>query len=593
MKLEPIKMRIKLPDGQEIIGIENYQEYVKEKGEVGPLVVIYAPGMGESTLLTFRNIKTEDTLNTLQTGPHYQFIVSLIKNKQYKNSDKPAIEFLQPLLSQNRLLKDNIIDMLMPEGAFTQKFLKLKENILHHLVKDFSVTEMQELIQVLIECGASYQHLLASPHSASMFVYYTAYFGRENLNKPILNSTLTITIVTVGSEKVLQKLQLAINAGVDVNATHQSYGTFLHVLTANEKSLAVLECMKVLTENETKKKCKFDYTIRDSEGKTLLLLAVKTNQTTIIQKLQEYHHQGKDVGVDIADNAGRTPLLLAAALGNKVAVQALLDMGANVTCVDKQGRGLNWYATAPKEEVIKILSSIHIEPNRDKYAPHNWLYFNDSLASTLVCDKSPDPEGRVLISRQEPHWKLIQDVLKAADSDLKAHINKKLNPLKNNEAITVIDYCMREQKSIPPLIYPHIKDQLLREACALGDLEQVKKLVRDGANVNGQDRLLRTPLHYAVMRQDLITPILKNSNSPRAIEQCMQEHVAVFKFLLEQNADLTIANKNGNNVRTIIERDNKDMEKTTALDKKIAQQLLHLLAAPNLADRFQHVAIID
>ncbi|MGL5742983.1 MAG: ankyrin repeat domain-containing protein [Legionella sp.] len=81
-----------------------------------------------------------------------------------------------------------------------------------------------------------------------------------------------------------------------------------------------------------------DYTRRDKQGKTPLMLAVGLEKDIIVHQLLDmYKEKGLDVGINQPDNKGRTPAMVAAALGNKEALSALINAGANLSLLDGEG----------------------------------------------------------------------------------------------------------------------------------------------------------------------------------------------------------------------------------------------------------------
>jgi hypothetical protein len=86
-----------------------------------------------------------------------------------------------------------------------------------------------------------------------------------------------------------------------------------------------------------------------------------------------------------------TPLLIASMTGNKDAVTALLDLGADVNKPDREGlTALSWATLANRVEVVRLLLSRKADPDRvDSYGMTALLYaasvdYGDSTVLNLL-----------------------------------------------------------------------------------------------------------------------------------------------------------------------------------------------------------------
>ncbi len=101
-----------------------------------------------------------------------------------------------------------------------------------------------------------------------------------------------------------------------------------------------------------------------------------------------------------------------------------------------------------------------------------------------------------------------------------------------------------------------IKEKLLCHACAFGKLDQVEELIlREKVNIDCCDELGRNPLHYSVMRTELVEDLIKSQKQNLIADECTRNHSKVFEFLLENGGDITKENCNNNTPQKILIRD--------------------------------------
>lgn len=292
------------------------------------------------------------------------------------------------------------------------------------------------------------------------------------------------------------------NMGLRADLGTNALGTFLHHILANE--LEEPSYLKQIMLPFLSKPSMFNFAYQDGEGKTALLIAVKTrrahNVKALLEWLQEYRHI--DLGVNTPDHNGCTPILLAFALGMANVVPGLIHAGARLDIKDKKGRGVYEYSRMNALEVTEILKSIHIEPSRAANAPHNWVY---------NCDGAPicyfDEQGEkhtVLLSKARKDKFVIQQLLSSeyVTTDVTGENNIKIREqyrdLENEDLLSV---CLKDQEACQVILQQ--KEQALRDACALGNIETTQKLLTEGVNPNSTDLQGRTAFHYTVMREEL------------------------------------------------------------------------------------------
>jgi ankyrin repeat protein len=215
------------------------------------------------------------------------------------------------------------------------------------------------------------------------------------------------------SHSPLKFLRPLWSLGGDPNQQHPIIGNLLHQLLLDfEAKLALIIIDELLTNSAIPK---FDFAARNANGDTLLLLAIKTRQITILKKLFAiYDLQAINIGLNIKDNEGRTPMMLAAALGFVQAVVFLQRAKADVSLVDNANHSLSFYMHASSDLIRSILASVNIEWQRDRAAQSNWLNFNDKFGRPVTNNLSRDPHKRVLLSLEPSYNTVLSAAFKEA-----------------------------------------------------------------------------------------------------------------------------------------------------------------------------------
>lgn len=419
----------------------------------------------------------------------------------------------------------------------------------------------------------SYLAIFLLPSSFLKFCLENQIFKLE-VNVQHMGFTPLFNLLT--SIKDMDKAVFLIKNGADINYRHPSNGTFLHSELANEAPASALR--QLISIVQTASNNAFNFALKDAGGKTPLLIAVKTCNKDALSLLLEQHNSSRNIGLNEPDNEGRTPLLIAAALGQYDMVRMLLVAGANPNHLDNAGRDLNWYLKAPRDFVADLLKSIHIEPERHIGAPCNYV-MNSQKEYILYAKNSDDTYERLVISNKKEHFDRIKTAIAELENLLKAsptHAEAKqtLSLLRDQtkclfnhiQTQSILDVCMTEQKKAQEEV-KKFKEQKLRIACALGQLDKVKTLIAEGVNPPA-DELQRTLLHWAVMRSDLVKHFLPQGYSEADLSNCMQGHADVVAYLLAyKHVDLNAKNKNGNTATQLVER---DMVSQNPLDKATA-----------------------
>lgn len=307
-----------------------------------------------------------------------------------------------------------------------------------NVLPDWDTPELlnnRELFASLVEDGAEYRHYVQGGYHVVGLRHLDRYlhlFGEQATSSTYegLNLISEYLIGNQGKDPFL-KVAAVLRAGADINAcTDSRFGnTVLHYLTALEDETFVCELIDIVEQLQNKEHIQgIDYARRDKFDKTVLLMAVGLGLERIVSKLLTLKKdKQKDIGIDMPDEKGRTPAMLAAALGRKDILQHLVDHGANLSINDGEGRGVFWYASAPEVVVRDIFQSLSVNPNRGACCDVNsYLCSSGNGVPWLLIDKE-GKEHMLLLSADEEHFeKLVLAVYLAPSDESRTFMLKQL-----------------------------------------------------------------------------------------------------------------------------------------------------------------------
>lgn len=524
---------------------------------VGTIVAWQKPGAQQTDL---------DKLNfAIQNHKNYQ---SLVKEYIWIIQTSPFVKWsLIPLL-----LGAKIESLpLMPNH--------IKNNI--KLNKDF--------FHFLVQQGAIYKPYLAGAYgipSLEVFNSLLHLFGIEaNIPEKGTLNLMQLILTSHLDDTSFNKMKTLVTAGANINERvgDEFQNTILHYLIALEHNTPVV--LDLIEFMEKISACNFDYTLQDKFGKTPLLLAVGLNDKPIVEKLLSLTKKKKNIGLNIPDIEGRTPCMIAAALGHLDILKLLIQAGANCYTKDNQGRDLLQYANCSIEEVRTILVSFSIHPGRIASANHSYLYSSTREAYPVVLvEKQTGKEHLLLLSREEPYFGFLKIALNLSlnnqDPGL-AHdyFKKQTSTFINKSVESILQAKVRNQ--IPTRQY--IKEVLFRFACAFGDMETVQHIGNE-ANFNfiSCDHFTRTAMHFSVMSKAILEDLIQSAGYFRNATDCLKDHPKVFKYLMEKNTEfLDIKNIKNNTPRSILQRDTNNEDKDTQEQAKIMFNLMEEYLSSN------------
>jgi len=284
----------------------NIDTNIQNKQKKTALEDLVYDGMGYADIIVLLlEHKLDPTLKNKDGQTIYEVLTNLILHKQghlllkdenlLKLYDPDALYFnvVQLLLSYEKLKDDEkfILDFFDSEG--NPLFFKPL------MYDDFALFSLYTRYPINIHQTNKQQHNI-------FFAYVLRIFE---------NNKVTASIC----KNFQNNISSLISRKLDKDFKDTLGWTILHKVLATECNLKLF---KILTDV-----VKFDYTITDNLGRTVIHNAVWRDNSEVIKIINTIAHGS----IDIEDNYGITPIYYAALLGNQSLVSQFFDLGATVT----------------------------------------------------------------------------------------------------------------------------------------------------------------------------------------------------------------------------------------------------------------------
>lgn len=343
-----------------------------------------------------------------------------------------------------------------------------------------------------------------------------------------------ITPLTVAAEKGnMEIIKMLVEDGkADVN-DKSSYGVTPIISASAAGQGEVIEYLVSKGANVT---------VKDDMGKTPLLYAVHFDQPKAIESLIKFDN----AAINLPDNSGNAPLIYAAQEGLLNNVKALLTYGADVNYRNPVS-GLSALAAAAAEGHTQVIRA---------------LVKNGKADINL-----PDQSGRtpIFYAAEQNQTEALRTLISlGADvnaQDLSGATLLMLTAAKNQQDCFNL---LLRQKSTDLAIQDLQGRSAITYSAYANDTYPAQKLLTAGADINERDIAGNTPLLAAIKAKN--------------------EHMAL--FFIQQGADLTLANNQGENAFTLTEKflPNSSLANVLNVKRASAEQQMLQVQAQRLAE---------
>jgi len=277
-----------------------------------------------------------------------------------------------------------------------------------------------------------------------------------------------------------------------------------------------------------------DINVRENNGATPLLIAARNGQEEIVKLLI-----AKDADVNAKNKEGNTPLIAAVRNGHKEIAELLIAKGADINAKGSRDYTALIRAVinpAPMEgsiEITKLLLArgADIEARQEHGATPLACaaYAGNTESAKLLIEHGANIEAKLNDGETTP---LLRAVSQEYVETAKLLLDKGANIHATWRGLSAIHVAMlgdrlsnrkSDKEMVKLLIDRGLKSPPIHLAAFNGDLQKLKDCLNDGTKVDEQDVAGYTPLHCAVCG----------------------DHVDVVKFLLSNGANVNARTRNG------------------------------------------------
>ncbi len=284
-------------------------------------------------------------------------------------SEKGHVDIVYFLLDENASLLEDNKGLTAYDVTKTPEIRRLLtyhfiDYFRHHSVKDNKPLTENEAVQYGFALTDEVKHDFWSSLQGKSLLPFHAMLKKYHLSVnsyidglPLMMALITVALIA--PQKNIAFLDYFIEHKVDLNLkAHRRQGdayegTILHSILANEN---VKDAIYILNK-AVKEGVHINPTVRDVEGKTIVLMGVLLRDTTFVSACLT---QLGSTAINLADDVGRTPLHYAYLFGDHDMIELLTQHGASMECLDKNGKRPVDMLDENKSTILSAFRKFHI-----------------------------------------------------------------------------------------------------------------------------------------------------------------------------------------------------------------------------------------
>ena len=282
-----------------------------------------------------------------------------------------------------------------------------------------------------------------------------------------------------------------------------------------------------------------------------------------LAKVRSIYANGMDV--DARDQLDWTPLHWAASGGQTDVAEFLVSKGADIKAETKyKATPLNLVAS---KELAELLLSKGLNVNeaskKDNTPLHSAAKRGNVEVAEVFISHGADIEARNGDGRTPLHTAVASLVLSTVEDKKKEIVEFLIAKgasvnTSDNQGRTVLSQAMGQgHTQVAELLRQHGATETLHEAVASADIDEVKRLISEGHDVNSRDNKGQTPLHFAANRgqKEILEVLLANGADIEArdgrwhntalLNASVRGRKEVVELLLEKGANIEAKDGNG------------------------------------------------
>ncbi|RYP05212.1 hypothetical protein DL765_009909 [Monosporascus sp. GIB2] len=307
--------------GQWLLDSEEYQTWLKRSKQT-----LYCPGIPGTGKTTLTSTVVHDLTTRFQKDPtvNIAYIYCNFRRKDEQKIDDLLASVLKQVAQNHTPLPKSVRDL------YDQHKQKRTQPSLDEIMKIlFTVTAMYSKLFIIVDALDECQ---ASDGCRSKFL-------RALFN---LQATTTANIFATSRHNPDIENEFKHCISLEIFARNEDIDRYLD----SPVYFGLEEVVKAIVG-------KYDLDVKDSYGRTPLLLAAGNGHGDVVQQLLE-----KGADIEAKDDYGRTPLIVAAWRGYRAIVQQLLEKGADIEAKNSfRGTPLSHAAENGHEAVVQLLQS--------------------------------------------------------------------------------------------------------------------------------------------------------------------------------------------------------------------------------------------